>query len=227
MVYITPGLFGHNPTYSQYQFSAANRIHSYPDMVEPQLMAGPGKRKRSGEDITEGPSPKHISLCSTDLDRSGPGSLPLLSRSPTCEGLIRLHPAAHGSAEYRTFPRSSGPLNFERRPVKQMKRSTPKLCKTPSHLMDIEVDTPSSPPVQRAHIPATSDLRSCHACGTAPKRKRDLENYMDCRKCEQRTCYICARQCSGCQKDACKDCVVEVGEEGEPWCLTCYQHINL
>ena len=227
MVYITSGLFGHNPAYTQHPLPAATRAQPYSDTVNSQLMAGPGKRKRSGEDTTEGPSPKHISLCSAELDRLGSGGHALLSRSPTSEAFVRLHPAAHGPNEYRTFSKTSAPPNFERRPVKQMKRTNPKLAKTSSHLMDIEVDIPSSPPVQRAHIPTSSDLRSCHACGTAPKRKRELENYMDCLKCEQRTCYICARQCSGCQKDACKDCVVEVGEEGEPWCLTCYQHINL
>lgn len=226
MVYITSGLFGHDPAYSVHSFPEPN--HTYNDMVDSPAGAGLGKRKRRTDDDTEGPSPKHISLSSTDTDRTNPGHHVSQSRpSLTAEGYIRHHahhPAAHEPSSQRPLPRHPGSTNHERRSVKQLKRSIPRLMKAPSHLMDVE---PEPTPVQRpdTHHPQ-SDLRSCHACGTAPKRKRDLENYLDCRKCERRTCYICARRCSGCQRDVCRECVVEVGDEGEPWCLSCYQHIN-
>jgi hypothetical protein len=98
------------------------------------------------------------------------------------------------------------------------------LVKSTSHLMDTDSDTMSTyPPLDVQHPPAVSDLRSCHACQSAPKRKKDLENYMDCRRCDERTCYICARQClGGCGKKICKKCIVEVGQEGDSWCLDCY-----
>jgi hypothetical protein len=111
----------------------------------------------------------------------------------------------------------------DRRPQKQMKRVSPKatLIKSTSHLMDFETDPSSAKAVSHAH--PTIDLRSCHACNSAPKRRKDLENYLDCRRCVGRTCYICARQCfGGCGKAVCKKCIVEVGEEGDPWCLDCY-----
>lgn len=231
MVYITSGLFGNSPPYSQHDFSASAHPHTYNDMVDSQPTTGLGKRKRKAHGDDAGPSPKHISLSCSELDRSGSGSHMALARpSPTREGLSRLHghnPTSQEASEQRSYSKLPTLANFERRPLKHMRRSNPKLVKVPSHLMDMEFDLPSSPPVQRADIHTTSDLRPCHACGTAPRRKRDLENYLDCQKCQQKTCYICARQCYGCQRDVCKDCVVEVGEEGEPWCLTCYQRINL
>ncbi|KAF1969185.1 hypothetical protein BU23DRAFT_539982 [Bimuria novae-zelandiae CBS 107.79] len=212
MVYITPSLFGHDPAYNSFNFPTPTHPHIHNVMADSHVTAGLGKRKRRADDVTEGPNPKHISISSTETDRSGSDSRMSLSRSsPTSEGFIR----------------SSTSSNLERRPVKQMKRSNPRLVKAPSHLMDIEVDMPSSPPVQKAVTQPSSDLRSCHACGSAPKRKRDLENYLDCRRCEERTCYICARKCSGCQREICKECIVEIGKEGDPWCLECYQHINL
>ena len=121
------------------------------------------------------------------------------------------------------LPSKSPEHSLDRRPVKQLKRVSPKasLVKSTSHLMDVDLDTPPQP----SH--AVSDLRSCHACQKAPKRKKDLENYMDCRRCEGRTCFICARQCVGCTKAICKKCIVEVGEDGDAWCLDCYsRNIN-
>jgi hypothetical protein len=116
----------------------------------------------------------------------------------------------------------------ERRPVKQIRRLNPKstFVKSPSHLMDLDPDFPLN--VQAA-IPtpspaaSDSDLRPCHICHSAPKRRKDLENYLQCQKCEHRACYICARECSrGCRKQLCSKCCVEVGEEGDTWCLECY-----
>jgi hypothetical protein len=113
------------------------------------------------------------------------------------------------------------------------KRLSPKatLVKTPSHLMDIDLDLDLPSPCQRTdvqpHTQPVSDLRSCHVCNKAPKRRKELENYLDCRRCEGRTCFICARQCAGCSKAICKKCIVEVGEEGDAWCLDCYsRNIN-
>ncbi|KAJ4992136.1 hypothetical protein SVAN01_02457 [Stagonosporopsis vannaccii] len=116
----------------------------------------------------------------------------------------------------------------EQRPMKQIKRFCPKLAlaKSTSHLMDTDIGM--SPPVGftsgQVQPHAVTDLRACHACKSAPKRKRDLENYMDCKRCIGRTCYICARQClGGCGRKVCRECTAEVGQERDSWCLDCLQ----
>lgn len=117
---------------------------------------------------------------------------------------------------------------MEHRPVKQVKRISPKvtLVKSTSHVMDTDVSTSS--PVDwtstQVQLHAVTDLRACHACKSAPKRRKDLENYMDCKRCVGRTCYICARQClGGCGKKVCRECTAEVGQERDSWCLDCLQ----
>jgi hypothetical protein len=151
--------------------------------------------------------------------------------SPSSRGFARLHTHSASSIESNrnlTYPVFSASPLFpisERRPVKQVKRLSPKasLIKSTSHLMDVDLELPSSIPKADTHAHPVTDLRSCHACRSAPKRRKDLENYLDCRRCDGRTCYICARQCfGGCGKAVCKKCIVEVGEEGDPWCLDCY-----
>jgi hypothetical protein len=91
--------------------------------------------------------------------------------------------------------------------------------------MDMDYDSPPKPANSAPPHPVTqSDLRACHVCHSAPKRKRDLENYLECQSCTERACYICARECSGgCQKQLCSKCCVEVGQEGDTYCLGCYQ----
>jgi hypothetical protein len=224
MVYITPGLFSHSHTHAHPLFSTSTHAHIPNHMIDSQLAAGLGKRKRRADEDTDMPSSKHISMSSTDVTRSGAGAQRTSSAS---EGHIRLHghnPAPPEASVQRTLSRSPKFASSERRPVKQMKRV---LVKTSSHLMDTDSDlAPSSPPVQKADTHAKSDLSPCHVCSTAPKRRRDLEGYMDCQRCTERTCYICARECLGCQKAICKECIVELGQDGEPWCLDCYQHIN-
>jgi len=114
-------------------------------------------------------------------------------------------------------------LTPEHRPVKQLKRPLPKrvpaLSKSTSHLMDIESEAPAP------SLPTctTMDLRPCHICHKAPTRKKDLENYHECERCSEQTCFICARQCAnGCREKICRRCCVEVGEEGDTLCLGCY-----
>lgn len=233
MVYITPGLFGHDPAYAHPTSSTSTRVSIHNHMVDSPAATGLGKRKRRPEDDMDKPSPKHISISSTEIGRSSPNNHTWSQRTfPTSEGQIRLYghnPACHDASTPRTFSKAPMFAGSERRPVKQMKRLNPKpsLAKTPSHLMEVEQDVaPSSPPVQKADTHIKSDLSACHVCSTAPKRRRDLEGYMDCQRCSERTCYICARECSGCQKAICKECIVELGQDGEPWCLECYQHIN-
>lgn len=120
------------------------------------------------------------------------------------------------------------PHAMDHRPFKQMKRLSPKCAfvKSTSHLMDTDSGTSLANAYTNAEVQphAVSDLRACHACKSAPKRKKDLENYMDCNRCIGRTCYICARQClGGCGKKLCKECTAEVGQEGDSWCLDCLQ----
>lgn len=116
----------------------------------------------------------------------------------------------------------------EHRPTKQIKRICPKPAptKSTSHLLDTNIGT--SPPVcfpdDQIQRSAVINLRACHACKSAPKRKSDLENYMDCKRCVGRTCYICARQClGGCGRKICRECTAEVGQERDSWCLDCLQ----
>ncbi|PSN60837.1 hypothetical protein BS50DRAFT_199020 [Corynespora cassiicola Philippines] len=198
MVYITPELFGSEPHHSRYNPAAT----SWGIMTDAPLPNELGKRKRRTE------------------EDQGPSNYPVQQRPPPPAGRLRLHGPDHASP--------LRPTNFshpsDRRPVKQLKRLSPKLSlvKSTSHLMDTEPDpSPSEPPSTSSS--SSSDLRPCHACNSAPKRKRDLENFLECARCDERTCYICARACvGGCEKAICKKCVVEVGQEGDPWCLDCY-----
>jgi len=197
MVYITSDLFGPADTHNQYH----NHWHT---MMDPQQHApGLGKRKRQQDaeaaNTSRGPRPQHSPAFEHNTDRS-----------------------------YALYTSAPDHRASEHRPVKQIKRISPKLAlvKSTSHLMD--TDAGASQPVgstaPQTYSPAFTDLRACHACKSAPKRKRDLENYMDCMRCEGRTCYICARQClGGCGKKICKECTSEVGEEGDSWCLDCFQ----
>ena len=229
-------LFGSDAMFDR--FNSPTAIHTQSRNTMPESQAGLGKRKRRMEDGDEGSRSRH-ERCSghtiqMDVDIAGISNFHSRS-SPISKGLLRLH--GHGpifeASGSRMFPASAAASTYttsDRRPVKQLRRLNPKiaLVKAPSYLMDIEPDpTPSSSSTGSTESHTNSDLRPCHACKTAPKRKRDLENYMGCKRCDGRTCYICARECLGCHKAICKKCIVEVGEEGDPWCLECYsRHIN-
>ncbi|KAH8732897.1 hypothetical protein GQ44DRAFT_600751 [Phaeosphaeriaceae sp. PMI808] len=175
-------------------------------MTDAPHTAGLGKRKRPEETDAECMRNSRLHRRSSPLSRS----------------LNRFQPHNHSPFDSnRNLPYSIAYFTPERRPVKQMKRLSPKptLTKSTSHLMDIEPDM--SPALSTTTM--NLNTRPCHACKSAPRRRKDLENYMDCRRCDGRTCYICARQCfGGCGKAMCKKCIVEVGEEGDPWCLDCY-----
>lgn len=206
MVYITSNLFGSNVMHDR--AASPNTIHpqSWNTMVDTQSTPSLGKRKRRAESDEEG----HKVSGHSSQQRSSPAS----------RGLLKLHGYAPQTDNSRMYPVSAATyISSERRPTKQMRRTNPKiaLVKSTSHLMDIEPD-----PAPSTHTNTHSDLRPCHSCKTAPKRKRDLENYMECKRCDERACYICARICVGCERATCKKCVVEVGEEGHSWCLDCY-----
>jgi hypothetical protein len=115
MVYITPGLFGHDHTHAHPFFSTSTHTHIPGHMVDSQLAAGLGKRKRRADDDADMPSSKHISISSTDITRSGSST----SRtSPTSEGHIRLYghnPAPHEASVQRMFSRSPKFASLERR----------------------------------------------------------------------------------------------------------------
>lgn len=211
MVYITSDLFGpptsHNP-YTGVQ-PAQHTI-----MANPQHTAGLGKRKRIMDDDTVERRPGSVQHPHSHCSHMG------------AVGSHRGSPSHH--TPHLAFRNNNNNNNnsltytvcsaktSERRPMKQMKRQNPQitLTKSTSHLMDMDTEPLPQP---------TLTIRPCHACNSAPKRKRDLDSYSDCRRCEERTCYICARQCiGGCGKTVCKKCTVEVGEEGDAWCLDCY-----
>lgn len=159
-----------------------------------------------------------------------PAALGKRKRSPDGDAThnSRVSRPQHTSSSDRNSDHTYSPHAMDPRPIKQIKRLSPKvaLVKSTSYLMDI--DTSTNPTNGRMNVEvqphAVSDLRACHACKSAPKRKKDLENYMDCNRCIGRTCYICARQClGGCGKKVCKECTAEVGQEGDSWCLDCLQ----
>jgi hypothetical protein len=229
-MYITSDLFGGAPTHTRGDTATSAYWTAMPDSPH---TASLGKRKR--QEAEEGPSTygscrilsshtKANSICNSCSHQ--PRSLPA-SRGSTRPQLHTI-PGLDSNRNLPYSVYSTSPIlpHSERRPVKQMKRFSPKatLVKSTSHLMDIEPELPKA----NTHAHTVNDLRPCHACKSAPKRRRDLENYLDCRRCDGRTCYICARQCfGGCGKAICKKCIVEVGEEGDPWCLDCYaRNIN-
>jgi hypothetical protein len=223
MVYITSDLFGGASTHNFEDTAASTHWTS---MTDSPHTAGLGKRKRLEGD--DGPSlygNYTSSFSDTTANSKSSNCMHQQRSSPSSRGFARLH--AHSASSFETNRNHAYPMfsTSERRPVKQMKRLSPKasLAKSTSHLMDIDLDLPPTVPKADTHSHPVTDLRSCHACKSAPKRRKDLENYLDCRRCDGRTCYICARQCfGGCGKAVCKKCIVEVGEEGDPWCLDCY-----
>ncbi|KAF1989724.1 hypothetical protein K402DRAFT_451912 [Aulographum hederae CBS 113979] len=73
-------------------------------------------------------------------------------------------------------------------------------------------------------VVSASTLKSCHICHTRPRQKADLDSYIDCRRCGERTCFICIRMCEAqaCGKrKICSSCCVERGAEGDVWCIDC------
>ncbi|KZM26294.1 uncharacterized protein EKO05_0002240 [Ascochyta rabiei] len=193
MVYITSDLFGPVDTHNQ----SYNYWHTMTDSQ--QHVAGLGKRKRLQE---------------TDVSHPNRGAHP--QHSPAFEH--------NNDRSYASYAPAPDRRTSEHRPVKQIKRASHKLAfvKSTSHLMD--TDTPMGLKIAQSQQHAVTDLRACHACKSAPRRKRDLENYMDCMRCHGRTCFICARQCLGvCGMKVCRECTSEVGEEGDSWCLDCFQ----
>ncbi|KAB2106664.1 hypothetical protein AG0111_0g5233 [Alternaria gaisen] len=194
MVYITSDLFGPNTPHERQYDDSPNYWHA---MAHQQHAASLGKRKRMGAD--DGPhqniTRQHRPSPSRDSNRLHLHSTPPFD--------------SNSNLPCSLFPPKQHEYTSERRPVKQLKRLSPKapLVKSTSHLMDVDFDLP---PTCQSQSHAVSDLRSCHACNKAPKRQKDLENYLDCRS-----------------KAICKKCIVEVGEEGDAWCLDCYsRNIN-
>jgi hypothetical protein len=229
VMYITPDLFGGTSAHDRGDTTDTTRWSAMADSAH---AAGLGKRKRhEAEEGTNTYGSRPVALLDSEADFDRSSCLHHQRLSPASRSLTRFQ--SHNMATFDTTRNlsysmySSPPLytTSDRRPQKQMKRVSPKatLVKSTSHLMDLETDLSASSPKAVSHTHTANDLRPCHACKSAPKRRKDLENYLDCRRCEGRTCYICARQCFGaCGKAVCKKCIVEVGEEGDPWCLDCY-----
>ncbi|PVH98576.1 hypothetical protein DM02DRAFT_719266 [Periconia macrospinosa] len=219
MVYITSDLFGSNISYERPNFPLCTASQTWDDMTNTQHTAGLGKRKRRPEDDSE-----------KTIVRYG------FFFSPLSWYLILIWPIAalqsrnsHSPVDTeQAFPLAVATPTYvdaERRPVKQTRRSYPKLHKQPSHFMDVEPTPTSDQADTNTHNSniISTDLRPCHSCRSVPKRKQDLENYMECKHCEGRTCFICARECITCSKAICNRCIVEVGEDGDSWCLECHQ----
>lgn len=222
-MYITSELFG--SATNQHISEHPNPYHRS-NLQSTQQGGGLGKRKRQYAEAASCPhDSRSEAVCHLTHQ-----IIPLSRTSPRHRSYETLPFQTQPNLTSSSYPTPSRYPNSERRPLKQMKRLGQKisLLKSPSHLMDIEPTFPSSVSNMESQSIACLDLRPCHACQSAPKRKRDLENYLDCRRCDERTCYICARQCyGGCGKAVCQKCTVEVGQEGDPWCLDCYsRNIN-
>lgn len=178
-------------------------------MVDAAAQASLGKRKRT-QDLADG-------LTTNNHDGSA-HSLPLSPSSRACRTHIPI-------AASIINPTCGRPTKQFKRTCSTNKPPTP-LRKLPSHLMDTDYDCPRTNTVTPAPSPpiSASDLRACHICHSAPKRKSDLENYLECQVCAERACYICARECyGGCKKQVCSKCCVQVGENWDTYCLECYQ----
>ncbi|KAH7034993.1 uncharacterized protein B0I36DRAFT_360445 [Microdochium trichocladiopsis] len=56
--------------------------------------------------------------------------------------------------------------------------------------------TPSlARPTEPSRANSAVMLSPCHICHRKPTKKSDLDSFADCMGCNQRTCYICIRQC--------------------------------
>jgi hypothetical protein len=72
-------------------------------------------------------------------------------------------------------------------------------------------------------------LQRCHICAKAPRMKKDLDGYKDCWRCRRRTCYVCVRMCETTHcggRKICRACCVEVGEDGDVFCLDCFGSLD-
>jgi hypothetical protein len=47
----------------------------------------------------------------------------------------------------------------------------------------------------------TNALAPCHICHRRPTKKSHLDSFADCQGCEQRTCFVCLRECHGWNMD--------------------------
>jgi hypothetical protein len=229
MVYITSTIFDSNVRHDRPASPPTMHTQNWGTMVDTHSTPSLGKRKRRADSDEDGLKFQYSLPYSSLLDKEAnmancSGHSTQHRSSPASKGVLKLHaygyPAEQSTSRmYPVSAAASACITSESRPTKQMRRTNPKiaLVKSASHLMDTESD-----PAPSSNTNSNSDLRPCHACMTAPKRRRDLENYMDCKRCVERACYICARECVGCEKAICKKCIVEVGEEGDSWCLDCY-----
>jgi hypothetical protein len=225
-MYITTELFGPDPP------STSTASHTSQHMAETQATAGLGKRKRR-LDAEEGISTAYEgtpkSLLSARSNTTGYSSHTASQRaSPESSRTYRIFQTQnHGASDPTSWALTY--TMTDSRPIKQAKRTAHSsrritLAKQSSHIMDIDADAPLEMNTHPAVEHSTSDLRPCHICHKAPKRRKDLENYLQCQNCDNRACYVCARSCSGrCGKQLCSKCCVEVGEDGNTWCLGCYQ----
>lgn len=67
-------------------------------------------------------------------------------------------------------------------------------------------------------------LDPCNVCYKAPKLKSHLASYSNCRRCDERTCFICIRSCEEgpCgDRTICSKCCVEEGADGMVVCFDC------
>ncbi|KAI1530994.1 hypothetical protein PtrCC142_008591, partial [Pyrenophora tritici-repentis] len=127
MVYITSDLFGPSTTNDWQHNTAPSYWHT---MAHEQHTTGLGKRRRQ---VTDDGQPANMSR-------------PHHRSSPSCDATFRMHHPntppfdSNSSLSYSSFPSKSCEYTTDRRPVKQLKRVSPKatVVKSTSHLMDVD-----------------------------------------------------------------------------------------
>lgn len=220
-MYITQELFG-SPYNSSHFESSSPHIHTWNTMTidSPPDHQSLGKRKRC-LDLLEGPNvrPRHAeeddhAQYPQDANRSQ-STTTCGSRSP-----MKISPETASSK-----PSNLRPTKNPRRLVFPKKVTFQKQASF--QMMDVEPENfdPTSNLPQALTFPTkpptTTNLQPCHICKKAPKRKSDLDNYLECSRCIGRTCFICVRNCVKCHKDLCSTCCKEIGEDGDTWCRDC------
>lgn len=68
------------------------------------------------------------------------------------------------------------------------RRSTPQ--KPPQHSFSLESRPSTNKDIR-------NPLQSCHICHRRPTKKSDLDSFADCQGCQERTCFVCLRECYG------------------------------
>lgn len=69
---------------------------------------------------------------------------------------------------------------------------------TPSHRRRLSQQrTPDAKSKSPHTRPSTINLSPCHICHRRPTKKSELDSFVECQGCGERSCFVCIRQCHG------------------------------